>query len=191
MEINEQFEEALSHLNKTNRSIFITGNAGTGKSTLLTHFQKTTDKKMVVLAPTGVSALNVNGQTIHSFFGFPPSITPEKVQNERATKTLLQILKNLDVMVIDEVSMVRADLMDCIDQALQKFLQTPEPFGGVQMVFIGDLHQLPPVVVGDEERQRFKTEYASPYFFDAKVFENFQFDFRAEEDLQAKRSGFC
>ncbi len=177
MEINEQFEQALQRLNKTNRSVFITGNAGTGKSTLLTHFQKTTKKQVVVLAPTGVSALNVKGQTIHSFFGFPPSITPEKVQNEKATKSLLEILKHLDVMVIDEVSMVRADLMDCIDQALRKFLQTPEPFGGVQMVFIGDLHQLPPVVVGDEERERFKTEYASPYFFDAKVFENHQFDF--------------
>jgi ATP-dependent DNA helicase PIF1 len=177
VEINDQFQEALHRLNKTNKSLFITGNAGTGKSTFLTHFQKTTEKKVVVLAPTGVSALNVKGQTIHSFFGFPHDITPEKVRTEKASKTLLEILKHLDVMVIDEVSMVRADLMDCIDEALRKFLNTPEPFGGVQMVFIGDLHQLPPVVAGDQERERFKTEYLSPYFFDAKVFENSQFDF--------------
>lgn len=177
MELNEQFEEALKRLNTSNRSMFITGNAGTGKSTLLTHFQKTTKKKVVILAPTGVSALNVKGQTIHSFFGFPPSITPEKVRREKASQVLLQILKHLDVMVIDEVSMVRADLMDCIDEALRRFLKTSEPFGGVQMVFIGDLHQLPPVVAGEEERERFRTEYASPYFFDAKVFENTQFDF--------------
>lgn len=177
IELNEQFEDALKRLNKTSRSLFITGNAGTGKSTFLTHFQKTTKKKVVVLAPTGVSALNVKGQTIHSFFGFPPSITPEKARRERASQALLEILKNLDVLVIDEVSMVRADLMDCIDEALRNFLKTSEPFAGIQMVFIGDLHQLPPVVAGEEERARFKTEYPSPYFFDAKVFQDTSFDF--------------
>ncbi|MEK7528220.1 MAG: DEAD/DEAH box helicase [Patescibacteria group bacterium] len=177
IELNEQFVNALNRLNTTNKSLFITGKAGTGKSTLLTHFQKETSRKVVILAPTGVSALNVQGQTIHSFFGFPPSITPEKVRREKASNTLLEILKHLDVIVIDEVSMVRADLMDCIDEALRLFLHTSEPFGGVQMVFIGDLHQLPPVVAGEEERQLFRTEYASPYFFDAKVFGNTQFDF--------------
>lgn len=177
IELNEQFVDALERLNSTNNSIFITGNAGTGKSTLLTYFQKTTEKKVVVLAPTGVSALNVKGQTIHSFFGFPPNITPEKTRREKASAALMKILLHLDAIVIDEVSMVRADLMDCIDEALRLFLKTPEPFGGIQMVFIGDLHQLPPVVAGDEERERFRTEYASPYFFDAKVFENIQFDF--------------
>lgn len=175
--MNAEFQTALERLNKSNRSLFITGNAGTGKSTFLTHFQKTTSKKVVVLAPTGVAALNVKGQTIHSFFGFPPNIAPEKVHREKGSQTLMQILKKLDVMVIDEVSMVRADLMDCIDEGLRHFLKTSEPFGGVQMLFIGDLHQLPPVVAGDEERERFKTEYASPYFFDAKVFENTDFDF--------------
>jgi len=189
IELNEQFEQALQHLNKTNRSLFITGNAGTGKSTLLTHFKKNTKKKVVVLAPTGVSALNVKGQTIHSFFGFPPNITPEKVRREKASQTLLAILKNLDVMVIDEVSMVRADLMDCIDEALRRFLDTSEPFGGVQMVFIGDLHQLPPVVAGDEERERFRTEYASPYFFDAKVFENSDFDFLELKKIYRQKDG--
>jgi len=187
IELNEQFEAALRCMNSSNRSIFITGNAGTGKSTLLKHFRETTKKKVVVLAPTGVSALNVNGQTIHSFFGFPPSITPEKVHLEKGSQTLLKILTHLDVMVIDEVSMVRADLMDCIDEALRHFLKTSEPFGGVQMVFIGDLHQLPPVVVGPEEQERFKTEYASPYFFDAKVFQNTHFDFLTLEKIYRQK----
>jgi len=189
IELNEQFEEVLNRLNKSRRSLFITGNAGTGKSTLLQHFRKNTKKKVVVLAPTGVSALNVKGQTIHSFFGFAPSITPEKVKRERPSQTLLEILKHLDVMVIDEVSMVRADLMDCVDQALRCFLNTSEPFGGVQMVFIGDLHQLPPVVAGDEERERFRTEYQSPYFFDAKVFEEAQFDIVELKKVYRQKEG--
>jgi ATP-dependent DNA helicase PIF1 len=187
IELNEKFQEALRRMNKSNKSLFITGNAGTGKSTLLTHFKKTTQKKMVVLAPTGVSALNVKGQTIHSFFGFPPNVTPEKVRREKASQSLVKILQNLDILVIDEVSMVRADLMDCIDEALRRFLKTSEPFGGVQMVFIGDLHQLPPVVAGDEERQRFKTEYASPYFFDAKVFENTEFELLELEKIYRQK----
>lgn len=189
IEINDQFKDALHRLETTNRSLFITGNAGTGKSTLLTQFRKTTKKKIAVLAPTGVSALNVKGQTIHSFFGFSPSITPEKARRERPSQTLLEILKHLDVIVIDEVSMVRADLMDCIDEALRHFLQTSEPFGGVQMVFIGDLHQLPPVVAGDEERERFQTEYPSPYFFDAKVFEFKQFDSLRLEKIYRQKDG--
>ncbi|MFT7184223.1 MAG: ATP-dependent DNA helicase PIF1 [Oceanicoccus sp.] len=189
IELNEQFKDALNRLEKSRRSLFITGNAGTGKSTFLTHFKKKTKKKVVVLAPTGVSALNVKGQTIHSFFGFAPSITPEKVKRERPAQSLLEILKNLDVIVIDEVSMVRADLMDCVDEALRHFLQTSEPFGGVQMVFIGDLHQLPPVVAGDEERERFKTEYLSPYFFDAKVFEYKQFDVLTLEKIYRQKDG--
>jgi len=189
IEINDQFKEAFSRLEKSNESLFLTGNAGTGKSTFLTYFKKKTKKKVVVLAPTGVAALNVKGQTIHSFFGFPPDIRPEKVQHEKATKGLLEILKHLDVIVIDEVSMVRADLMDCVDEALKSFLQTPEPFGGIQMVFIGDLHQLPPVVVGPEERQRFQTEYASPYFFDAKVFEFQRFDIFELQKIYRQKDG--
>lgn len=189
IELNDQFKDAFQRLEKTRRSLFITGNAGTGKSTFLTYFKKTTKKKVVVLAPTGVSALNVKGQTIHSFFGFSTSITPEKVKREKASQNLMEILKNLDVIVIDEVSMVRADLMDCIDEALRNFLQTSEPFGGVQMVFIGDLHQLPPVVAGDEERERFQTEYPSPYFFDAKVFEFKQFDVLSLDKIYRQKDG--
>lgn len=188
VEINEQFEEAIKRLNKTRRSLFITGNAGTGKSTLLKHFRGNTKKKTVVLAPTGVSALNVKGQTIHSFFGFPPSITPEKVRREKASHTLVEILKHLDVIVIDEVSMVRADLMDCIDEALRRFLNTSEPFGGVQMVFIGDLHQLPPVVSRDD-KILFETEYRSPYFFDAKAFESAQFDVVELQKIYRQKDG--
>lgn len=175
MEMNEQFEEALRLLNTTRRSLFITGRAGTGKSTLLKHFRNNTEKQAVVLAPTGVSALNVKGQTIHSFFGFAPNIRPDQVGKEKPTKALMDILIHLDVMIIDEVSMVRADLMDCIDQALRTFLETSEPFGGVQMVFIGDLHQLPPVLTRDEKAE-FMNLYPSPYFFDAKVFQEAHFD---------------
>lgn len=176
IEFNDSFQIAFQRLNTSRGHLFITGKAGTGKSTLLTYFRENTAKKTVVLAPTGISALNVKGQTIHSFFGFSPSITPDKVSRQKAPQGLVKILQNLDTLVIDEVSMLRADLLDCIDEALRHHLQTSEPFGGVQMVFIGDLHQLPPVVQRDE-KEIFSSLYASPYFFDAKVFENTSFDF--------------
>lgn len=151
----------------TYRHIFLTGRAGTGKSTLLKYFREKSKKKYVVLAPTGVAALNVKGQTIHSFFGFHPAITKNRVHKAHADK--IGFFKNIDTIVIDEISMVRADLLDCVDRALRLNRERMnEPFGGVQMIFIGDLFQLPPVLTR-QEQDRFALEYTSPYFFSANV----------------------
>ncbi len=168
--LTKEFKEAYKAMNETDSNIFLTGRAGTGKSTLLTYFRKHTTKKHVVLAPTGVAALNVKGQTVHSFFGFHPAITPSRVR--KAPEENLGIFRNLQTIVIDEISMVRADLIDCIDRALRLNRDNPhEPFGGVQLIFIGDLYQLPPVVTR-EESYRFESEYDSPYFFSAFAMHN-------------------
>lgn len=173
LDLNPEFQEALNRIEKGESNLFVTGKAGTGKSTLLEHFRNNTEKKVAILAPTGVAALNVNGQTIHSFFHFPPYFTPEDARDYEIPGELEAILVNLDMIIIDEVSMVRADLMDSIDQALRNGIgEAYLPFGGVQMVFIGDIYQLPPVVSSDDERELFRTVYQSPYFFDAHVFED-------------------
>ncbi|MDD5686757.1 MAG: DEAD/DEAH box helicase [Elusimicrobia bacterium] len=175
IEINEKFKEALSLMENSQRHIFITGKAGTGKSTLLNYFRSKTYKKIAVLAPTGVAALNVKGETIHSFFGFKPDITLQKIHkfSEKRTK----IYKNIDTIVIDEVSMLRADLLDCIDHFLRiNGRNGSEPFGGVQMVFIGDLYQLSPVVTNDE-RRIFEDYYKGSYFFYADAFDTISLEF--------------
>jgi len=172
VEINSNFKRAMDLIENSTKPLFITGRAGTGKSTLLQYFREKTQKNVAILAPTGVAALNVKGQTIHSFFRFPPHITKEKIREKEPSKKLAQLLKYIDILVIDEVSMVRADLLDCIDEALKFYLKNDKPFGGMQMVFIGDLYQLPPVVSGNDEREMFRTYYKSPYFFDAKIFED-------------------
>jgi ATP-dependent DNA helicase PIF1 len=177
IDINPEFRRALDIIENTSRSIFITGRAGTGKSTLLSYFSKTTRKKVAVLAPTGVAALNVHGQTIHSFFRFRPNITPELVRRRNYRNENDNVYRKLDAIVIDEISMVRADLLDCVDKFLR--LNGPDaaaPFGGIQMVFMGDLYQLPPVVSRDE-REIFGAMYESPYFYSAAVFETFRMDF--------------
>ena len=167
LELNSDFQYALNRMEKSNDLLFITGRAGTGKSTLLQLFRRTTHKKVVVLAPTGVAALNVQGQTIHSFFGFPPRlIDPGRDIKRRRFRKLYE---KLDTIVIDEISMVRADMLDHIDYFLQINRDDPRPFGGVQMVFFGDLFQLPPVVSRDVEKQLFQTVYKSPYFFSSRI----------------------
>jgi len=177
IDINDQFRHALDIMEDSNRSIFITGRAGTGKSTLLNYFRNTTKKKVAVLAPTGVAALNVKGQTIHSFFRFKPGITPDRVKKIRSTDDNESVYHKLDAIVIDEISMVRADLLDCVDLFLR--LNGPEadkPFGGIQMAFIGDLYQLPPVVTSGE-KEIFQSLYESPYFYGARVFDSFEMEF--------------
>ncbi len=180
LQLNEDFKYALDVLEKTQRSIFITGRAGTGKSTLLQLFRSTTRKKIAVLAPTGVAALNVQGQTIHSFFGFPPRIiTPSESGRKTTRKDLLRLYKNLEVLVIDEISMVRADVLDGMDRFLRVNRENIQPFGGVQVVLFGDLFQLPPVVNRDPvEQSLFQDYYKTPYFFSAHVCQepDFQFD---------------
>jgi ATP-dependent DNA helicase PIF1 len=133
---------------------------------------------VVILAPTGVAAVNVSGQTIHSFFHFKPNVTPASIKKKKSSgKEKTTIYKKLTTIVIDEVSMVRADLLDCVDKFLRLNGPTAKlPFGGVQMIFIGDLYQLPPVVTS-AEREIFKTHYSSPYFFSAKVFDQLDVQF--------------
>ena len=178
IEINPQFQTALDILENSRHHLLVTGKAGTGKSTFLDYFRKKTDKNVAVLAPTGVAAVNVRGETIHSFFRFRPDITPEKVKRLRFKDPMVEnIYKLVDVIVIDEISMVRADLLDCVDRALRLYRgRRTIPFGGCQMVFIGDLHQLPPVVANDE-RQIFSTRYSSEYFFSADVMTQINLDF--------------
>ena len=169
IEINPEFARALELMEAGERNLFVTGRAGTGKSTLLEHFRATTRGDPVVLAPTGVAALNVQGQTVHRFFGFGVDATPEKVRASRRKPRDPKLTAKLETIVIDEVSMLRADLLDCIDVFLRRHGPSPgTPFGGVQMVFVGDLYQLPPVVTG-EEREIFRTVYETPYFFSARA----------------------
>lgn len=169
LELSPDFQYALDQMDKGHKNLFITGRAGTGKSTLLQLFRNTTRKKIVVLAPTGIAALNVRGQTIHSFFGFPPR---PLAQHEIKKRRNRRLYRNLDILVIDEISMVRADLLDNIDHFLRLNRENPLPFGGVQIIFFGDLFQLPPVVASDAEAMLFQSQYESPYFFSAQVFQD-------------------
>jgi ATP-dependent DNA helicase PIF1 len=167
LELNSDFKIALDLIEKEGKNLFITGRAGTGKSTLLQLYRNTTRKKVVVLAPTGVAALNVRGQTIHSFFGFPPRLISPREISKRKDRRLY---RNMDVLVIDEISMVRADMLDNIDFFLRLNRDSPLPFGGVQVVFFGDMFQLPPVVATDFELEVFSTTYESAFFFSAQIF---------------------
>ena len=148
--------------------VFVTGRAGTGKSTLLNHLNWHTQKQIVICAPTGVAALNVGGQTIHSLFRLPIGVIADRDidQNDAVRK----LLNAMDTLVIDEVSMVNADLMDAMDRSLRQARQRPhEPFGGAQVVLFGDPYQLAPVPGDGEERRYFADTYESMWFFDAKV----------------------
>ncbi len=166
IELTEEFERAFELMKNTKKHVLITGRAGTGKSTLLQYFRYKTKKQVVVLAPAGLAAINVSGQTIHSFFGFKPSVTLDDVK--RVVDEVPNLYTTIDAIIIDEISMVRADLLDCVDKFLRLNTQTNEPFGGKQMIFFGDLYQLPPVVTG-EEREAFNLMYETEYFFSANV----------------------
>lgn len=173
IEVNDDFQYVLDTLELTKKSLFITGRAGTGKSTLLRLFRDSTRKKVITLAPTGIVALNIEGQTIHSFFKFPPKTINRASIRPRRNKRLY---KKLDVIIIDEISMVRADMLDNIDYFLRINREDPRPFGGVQMVFFGDLFQLPPVITREEEYIFQQLGYESPYFFDAQVCQEYTFE---------------
>ncbi|MGE0218027.1 AAA family ATPase [Mycolicibacterium sp.] len=168
--LTEEFRAALELL-AGGRNVFLTGRAGTGKSTLIRRFMAETDRNVVVVAPTGIAALNVDGHTIHRLFGFRSTTTLEDVRTGgyrpgRFTKTL----GSLQTLIIDEASMVRADVFDMVAAALQRFGPQPgAPFGGVQIVLVGDLYQLPPVL-REDEAPYFATVYETPYFFSAKCF---------------------
>lgn len=168
IELNPQFVHALDLMENSPDSLFITGRAGTGKSTLLSYFKKNTLQNIVILAPTGVAAVNIGGATIHSFFKFKPDITMEKawVIGGKAKKP--DLYKNLDAIVIDEISMVRADLLDCIDAFMRRVCGTMSAFGGKRVILFGDLYQLPPVVTRDDA-EIFRTRYDSAFFFSADV----------------------
>src|SRR3989338_5337 len=175
IEINAEFKKALEVMEHTSKNVFITGKAGTGKSTLLNYFRAHTRKKVVVLAPTGVAALNVQGETMHSFFRFKPDITLQKIKKLSGKRG--RIFNEIDAIIIDEISMVRADLLDCADKFLRlNTAGSKRPFGGIQMIFIGDLYQLPPVVTSSE-KDIFRSHYQSQYFFDAAVFKEFPMEF--------------
>lgn len=158
-------QQVFDLMENTSRSMFITGRAGTGKSYLLSFFIRNTSKNVAVLAPTGVAAINVGGQTIHSFFRLPPS-TPIPEEKLHPSANRAQLYACLDVIVIDEISMVNAEIMNAIDQILRFTMQTDVPFGGKQMLLFGDLYQLPPVA-NPQVRRYFDDRYGGIFFFNA------------------------
>ena len=172
---NFEAQEAIRLIGYTNQSVFLTGKAGAGKSYLLQRITEQTAKKHIILAPTGVAALNVGGQTIHSFFQID---TRPHLPNDRDIKILSEekreLLQKLDLIIIDEVSMVRCDLLQAVDISLRKNLRSTQPFAGKQLFLIGDLFQLPPVVdtKNREEVEIIEHNYVTPYFFSAQSFSN-------------------
>jgi GTPase SAR1 family protein len=181
---NHDLQLAFDFVKYTNRNIFLTGKAGTGKTTFLHDLKKSSPKRMIVVAPTGVAAINAGGVTIHSFFQLPfhpyiPSFylsenNPEnKVEQKdpsgyKMSRVKINIIRSLDLLVIDEISMVRADTLDAVDSALRRYKNRYLPFGGVQMLMIGDLQQLAPVVK-DEDREIINRYYDSPFFFGSRA----------------------
>lgn len=171
LEITPVFEKAMRLMENSEDHVFITGKAGTGKSTLLRHFRSSTKKNIVVLAPTGVAAVNIQGQTIHSFFKFSPTTTMDTVRRYQGNPAH-NIYKKIDALVIDEISMVRADLFDCVDKSMRlNGRDSKLPFGGAQLILFGDMYQIPPVVPAIE-REIFESYYKSPYFFSSRSFQN-------------------
>ena len=176
---NKEWQDALQIVNYTRRSLFLTGKAGTGKSTFLRYVSKNTKKKHVILAPTGIAAINAGGSTLHSFFRLPfhPLLPNDSRYDRRHIKETLKytseqrkLLREVELIIIDEISMVRADIIDFIDKVLRIYTRNPEPFGGKQLLLVGDIYQLEPVLKEDD-RQLLQPFYPSAYFFCAKVWQ--------------------
>lgn len=185
IEKDERFTLAERYVEETGVSVFLTGKAGTGKTTFLKEIVRQTSKRFAVVAPTGVAAINAGGVTIHSFFQLPlcpylPDVKelvteyqmPERMRSLR--KERVRILRTLDLLIIDEISMVRADILDAIDDTLKRYRRNDRPFGGVQLLMIGDIQQLPPVVK-ESERPYMEQVYSSPFFFNSKVLQRLSF----------------
>ncbi len=175
MQQNPQLELANNFVQHTNRNIFLTGKAGTGKTTFLHQLKKTSNKRMAVVAPTGVAAINAGGVTIHSLFQLPFGPYIPNQENDRNApfkkqfnRDKINLIKSLDLLVIDEISMVRADVLDAMDEVLRRYRNRSKPFGGVQLLMIGDLHQLSPVA-NKEESALLKPYYETLYFFSSKA----------------------
>lgn len=180
METNEQTQLAWNIIETTNTNLFLTGKAGTGKTTFLRRLKTESSKRIIVVAPTGIAAINAEGVTIHSFFqlSFAPFIPDAqyktKEQQYRFSKQKIRVIQSIDTLVIDEISMVRADLLDAVDSVLRRFRKNQQPFGGVQMVMIGDLGQLAPVAK-DDEWQLLSRYYETPYFFSSLALKRTQY----------------
>ncbi|TGX83552.1 hypothetical protein E5358_02590 [Palleniella muris] len=180
---NKQFKDALNIIERTRNSLFFTGKAGTGKSTFLRHIDATTKKKHIILAPTGIAAINVGGQTLHSFFKIPfhpllPTDVQYNARNIRGTLKYsaekIKLIRELELIIIDEISMVRADIIDFIDKVLRVYSQNMrQPFGGKQLLLVGDIYQLEPVLK-DDDRKLLQPFYTSGYFFAAHVWRQMQ-----------------
>ncbi|MBR4897342.1 MAG: AAA family ATPase [Prevotella sp.] len=179
---NKEWQDALQIVNYTRRSLFLTGKAGTGKSTFLRYVSKNTKKKHVILAPTGIAAINAGGATLHSFFRLPfhPLLPNDSRYDRRHIRETLKytgaqrkLLREIELIIIDEISMVRADIIDFIDKVLRIYTRNYEPFGGKQLLLVGDIYQLEPVV-REEDRQLLTPFYPSAYFFNAKVWQQMQ-----------------
>ncbi len=168
IEILPEYQFILEAIKNKCPAIFVTGRAGTGKSTLI-RFLTSKIKKIAVVAPTAIAAISVDGSTIHSFFGIPPeTINPDESFDPR--KHIVPVIENLDALIIDEVSMVGPDLVDCINNTMIKVRRDPSLFGGVPIIFVGDILQLPPVVADEDVAIYYTHRYDSPYFYSAKVF---------------------
>lgn len=199
---NKEFQDALNLIQYTRQSVFLTGKAGTGKSTFLKYICKNTKKKHIVLAPTGIAAINAGGSTLHSFFKLPfhpllpddPNLSLQRGRIHeffKYTKPHRKLLEQVELVIIDEISMVRADMIDAVDRILRVYSRNlRDPFGGKQVLLVGDVFQLEPVIKGDE-REIINRFYPTPYFFSARVSTRSNWYLRVTESISSVRCSLC